>query len=89
MNKSMKGKVMKNRYTLTLDVKETEELRKWLAVKGLSFSGYMNSLVHEQMDVIKDLGIQSDVENMTLDQFEGLVRKMAVTLKTEARAKKA
>ena len=80
---------MKNRYTLTLDVKETEELRKWLAVKGLSFSGYMNSLVHEQMDVIKNLGISPDPEKVTSDQLLALAQKMIVTLKTEARAKKA
>ena len=78
---------MKKRYTINLDEKETEELRKWLAVKGLSFSGYMNSLVHEQMVAIKDLDIQPAVENMTVDQFEALVRKMAVSLKLEARAK--
>jgi len=78
---------MKKRYMINLDENETEELRKWLAVKGLSFSGYMNSLVHEQMIAIRDLEIQPDVENMTVDQFEALVRKMAVTLKAEARVK--
>ena len=78
---------MKKRYTINLDEKETEELRKWLAVKGMGFSGYMNSLVHEQMAAIKDLDLQPAVENMTVDQFEALVRKMAVSLKLEARVK--
>ena len=80
---------MKKSYLVSLDEKETVELKEWLERQGLSFSGYINSLIHQQLVVVKDLGIPLDVDKVTLGQFIGLAQKMWVNLSAEARAKKA
>ena len=79
---------MKKKYLLSLDEKETDELKEWLAVKGVGLSGFFNSVVHEHMDVVKTLGVLPDVEKVTLGQFVELAQKMLVNLKAEVRAKK-
>ena len=39
------GAIMKKSYTITLDEEKVDEIRVWLEKKGLSFSGYLNSLI--------------------------------------------
>jgi len=47
---------MKKSYTITLDEEKVEEIRIWLEEKGLSFSGYLNSLIDEQLKAMKLYG---------------------------------
>jgi len=47
---------MKKVYSINLDEDKVEEIRAWLEKKGLSFSGYMNSLIEEQLKAMKLYG---------------------------------
>ena len=73
---SMKGWVMKKRYTVTLDQDKVEELQGWLEKKHLTFSGYLNAILCEQLAVVKMLGVPADVGSMPLSDFMGLFSRI-------------
>jgi len=79
---------MKKNYQLSLDPERVDELRAWLAPKGLTFSGYVNSLICQQMDAVRKFKIPADVAEMKLTEFATMFQKMAVDLVREARKKK-
>lgn len=79
---------MKKNYTVSLDVEKVEELKVWLEPKAISFSGYLNSLLSEQMEAVRKFDIPADVSGMRLEEFAGMFQKMAVSLAREARKKK-
>ena len=79
---------MKKNYQLSLDQEKVDELRAWLAPKGLTFSGYVNSLICEQMDAVRKFKIPANVSEMKLAEFAKMFQKMAVSLAREAQKKK-
>ena len=40
---------MKKNYTISLDEEKVDEIKVWLDKHNLSFSGYLNSLIEEQL----------------------------------------
>ena len=44
---------MKANYTICLDKEKVAALKPWLEKRGLSFSGYLNSILDEQLDTIE------------------------------------
>jgi len=42
----------KQMYSLTLDKEKVEEIKVWLDKRGLTFSGYINSLIEEQLSAM-------------------------------------
>lgn len=68
---------MKKRYNLMLDEENVEQLKKWLAPKGINFSGYMNSLLTENMEAIKILEGVEDLKDLNIGQLTKLYAGMA------------
>jgi hypothetical protein len=69
---------MKKVYSINLDEDKVEEIRKWLEPKGLSLSGYINSLVEEQLEAMKLYG--DGKEKVTVMKFIKLAAKMVKNL---------
>lgn len=68
---------MKKRFTFTLDEKPMEELQGLLKSKGLTLSGYLNSVVREQVSVMKMIeGIGGAAKMPVSDFFEMFSRMM-------------
>ena len=79
---------MRKNYTLSLEEGKVEELRAWLAPKGVTFSGYVNGLICEQMDAVRMFDIPANVAVMKLSEFARMFQRMAVNLAQEARKRK-
>jgi hypothetical protein len=79
---------MKKNYQLSLEKEKVEELKEWLAPKKITFSGYVNSLICEQMDAVREFKIPANVSEMKLAEFAKMFKNMAVSLAKEARKKK-
>lgn len=79
---------MKKTYQLSLDKEKVEELKLWLLPKGMTFSGYVNSLIFEQMEAVRQFKIPPNISEMKLVDFAGIFKRMAVSLAKEARKKK-
>lgn len=79
---------MRKNYMLSLDEEKAEELKGWLEPKGLTFSGYINSLVCEQLATIREFKIPADTSEMKLADYARLFQKMAVSLSREVKKKK-
>jgi len=72
------GAIMKKSYTITLDEEKVDEIRVWLEKKGLSFSGYLNSLIEEQLKAMKLYG---DVDSpVTILKLMKMFKKMVGNL---------
>jgi predicted DNA-binding protein len=71
---------MKKRYLINLPEEKTEELKVWLDKHGLTLSGFLSSIVEEQMDTMKALHVPADVSKMTLGDFARMAGKMMVNL---------
>jgi len=69
---------MKKVYSINLDEDKVEEIRKWLEPKGLSFSGYINSLIEEQLGAMELYG--DGKEKVTVMKFIKLAAKMVKNL---------
>lgn len=82
---------MKKTYNINLDKEAVEELKAWLKTKGFSFSGYLNMIVHENLEAIKVLDGVADLSELTLGKaaklYEGMTKGF-VALKEEDENKK-
>lgn len=71
---------MKKTYTITLDEEKVDSLKVWLETRGLSFSGYLNSLIDEQITAIElfsSSGGQKKVSTVQLIKMAGkMVKKL-------------
>ena len=76
---------MKHLYTVSLDREKVEALKLWLEPKAISFSGYLNSLMCEQLAAVERFKIPADVSEMKLTEFAQLFQKMAVNLAREVK----
>jgi hypothetical protein len=43
---------MKKNYTISLDEEKVDEIKVWLDKHNLTFSGYLNSLIEEQLSAM-------------------------------------
>ena len=74
---------MKTTYTITLDKEKVDEIKVWLGQRGLSFSGYLNSLIDEQLNAIEMLSPLNDKKKVTTATMIKMAGKMAKTLTKE------
>lgn len=67
---------MKKSYGIMLDIEPTENVKKWLGERGLTFSGWINSLVNEVNNELHgDEGswMRKSMSELTVQEFgEGL-----------------
>lgn len=69
---------MKKNYTISLDEERVDEIRVWLEKRGLSFSGYLNSLIEEQLGAMKLYG--DDNEKVSFIKLMKMASKMVGNL---------
>ena len=75
---------MKTNYTITLDKEKVDELKAWLKKRGVaSFSGYINTLIDEQIEAIKLFAPDGDTVRVTQQSLLKLAGKMATKLSKE------
>mgnify|MGYP000865832010 CR=1 FL=1 len=71
----MKKKV----YTITLDQDKVEPFKAWLKDKGLTFSGYLNSIIDEQVEAIEMIS-SLEGKKVTSSTLLKMAGKMVVKL---------
>lgn len=71
---------MKKHYDITLDEEKVEELKVWLNEKGLSFSGYLNSLIDEQITAIELFSPPGGKKKVTAGQLFKMAGEMVKKL---------
>lgn len=76
---------MKAPYTITLDREKVDAIKVWLEKRGLSFSGYLNSLIDEQLNAIEMLSPLNDKKKVTTSTMMKMAGKMAKGLTKEIR----
>lgn len=74
----------KKTYSITLDEDKVDLLKDWLDKKGLTFSGYLNSMIDEQVEAIE---MVSSIKgrNVTSGTLLKMAGKMAVKLAKESK----
>jgi hypothetical protein len=74
---------MKTAYTITLDKEKVDLIKVWLEQRGLSFSGYLNSLIDAQLTAIEMFSPLNDKKKVTTSSMIKLAGKMAKHLTKE------
>lgn len=73
---------MKTNYTICLDKEKVQELKLWLEKRGVaSFSGYINTLIDEQLEAIKLYAPDGDTSKVTTKTLLNMASKMVKELK--------
>jgi len=68
----------KQNYNLSLDSEKVAEIKVWLEKKGLTFSGYIDSLIEEQLTAMKLYGDMNSP--VTILGLIKIFKKMVVNL---------
>lgn len=76
---------MKTPYTITLDKDKVDAIKVWLEKRGLTFSGYLNSLIDEQLNAIEMLSPLNDSKKVTASTMMKMAGRMAKELTKEIR----
>jgi hypothetical protein len=74
---------MKSNYTICLDSEKVDRIKAWLETKGLSFSGYLNALLDEQITAIDLFAPEGDVKKVTAGKLLKMAGKMVKNLNAE------
>ena len=72
---------MKTKYTITLDKDKVDEIKIWLDKRGVSFSGYLNTIIDEQLEAMKLFAPDGDTTKVTAKTLLNMASKMAKELK--------
>lgn len=72
---------MKKAYLITLDDDKVEELKIWLAKSGLTFSGYINATIAEQIIALRKFAPDGDYSKVTLKALLSMAGHMMKELK--------
>ena len=73
---------MKKHYDITLDKEKVDELKAWLEKRGISsFSGYINTLIDEQLEAIKLFAPNGDTSKVTTRMLLTMASKMVKEIK--------
>lgn len=72
---------MKKAYLITLDEDKVEELKAWLAKSGLTFSGYINSTIEEQINALRKFAPNGDYSKVTMRTLLSMASDMVKELK--------
>lgn len=73
---------MKTTYSITLDGDKVDRLKEWLSKRGLSFSGYINSMIDEQIEAI-ELYSPLEGKKATTSNLLKMASQMALKLNKE------
>lgn len=73
---------MKTVYSISLDADKVNILKKWLDKRGLSFSGYLNSVIDEQIEAI-ELFDPLEGKKVTTSNLLKMASEMALKLNKE------
>ena len=73
---------MKTTYSITLDGDKVDRLKEWLSKRGLSFSGYINSMIDEQIEAI-ELFTPLEGKKATTSNLLKMASQMALKLNKE------
>lgn len=73
---------MKTNYTISLDKEKVDLIKVWLEKRGLSFSGYINSMIDEQIEAI-ELFSPLDGKKATTSNLLKMASQMALKLNKE------
>lgn len=71
---------MKKNYTVSLDEEKVDSLKVWLDQRGLTFSGYLNSLIDEQTNAIEIFSLSGEQKKVTTVQLIKMAGKMVKKL---------
>lgn len=73
---------MKTKYTISLDKDKVDQLKAWLKKRGVSsFSGYLNTLIDEQLVAINLFAPDGDTSKVTTKTLLNMASKMVKELK--------
>jgi len=72
---------MKKIYTVNLDEEKVDEIKIWLDKRGVSFSGYLNTLIDEQIEAMKLFAPDGDTARVTQKSLLKMASKMVKELK--------
>ena len=64
-------KNLKKKYNVSLNPLVVEPLKKRLHESGVSFSGYVNAILEESWEMMKDLPVK--VEDLTVKQYADIL----------------
>lgn len=71
---------MKKNYTISLDEEKVDSLKVWLDQRGLSFSGYLNSVIDEQITAIDIFSLSGEQKKVSTVQLLKMAGKMVKKL---------
>jgi hypothetical protein len=74
---------MKKNYTISLDEEKVDEIKPWLDRQGLSFSGYLNSLIGENLQALAMFAPKGDKTKITMFKLLSMAGNMSKELKKE------
>lgn len=75
-------RAMKTKYTISLDKDKVDQLKAWLKKRGVSsFSGYLNTLIDEQLVAINLFAPDGDTSKVTTKTLLNMASKMVKELK--------
>lgn len=74
---------MKKHYDITLEEEKVEALKVWLKKNGLTFSGYLEILIGENLEALERFAPKSKNARFTLFTLLGLAGQMTKELKKE------
>lgn len=76
---------MKKYYTVSLDEENVDELKVWLEKNGQTFSGYLNVLIGENLEVLRKFAPKGDKTRLSIFTLLGVAGKMTKELKKESK----
>lgn len=73
---------MKKKYTICLDEDKVDKIKAWLEKRGISsFSGYLNTLIDEQIEAMKLFAPGGDTGRVTQKDLLKIASKMVKELR--------
>jgi hypothetical protein len=80
--------INKKRYTFSFDEKMIDDLNAFLKPKGISLSGYLNSMIKENMVAIEALQGVDSLKDLTIGKLTQLFSGMVDDINKEKKGKK-
>lgn len=74
---------MKKNYMISLDEEKVNILKPWLEKNGMTFSGYMNALIDEQLSALELFAPAGDKTKVSTWGLLKMAGKMSKDLKKE------
>lgn len=76
---------MKKTYTITLDEEKVDALKVWLEKNGQTFSGYLNTLIDENLQALAKFAPDGDNSKVSFLTLLSIAGKMTKELKKESK----